>query len=263
MHKSLLITEEDKNRILGLHETATKRQYLSEATEYDYAKGRAEETDKGGSNKIISATKGLGTDIEMLLQGFQEIKNFKETEDQLKRIWSNLSPNMRYSDIQDMLRGEMEGDNIDDIGKIIPILKNLGYSLSYKPFSTGQGMDPKTITITKNTGASNNQKTGATPTPAPEKTNKTQTNSGGYKQYVNDDIVKQIQNILVLKGYNVGKFGVDGKLGPDTANAILKALQNAQIPEEIRAKEEKPEQQQNVGPITPTQQQPNYTKLPS
>ena len=30
MHKSFIITEEDKNRILGMHENATKRQYLGE-----------------------------------------------------------------------------------------------------------------------------------------------------------------------------------------------------------------------------------------
>ena len=33
MHKSFLITEEDRNRILGMHQSATKRQYLSEQKE--------------------------------------------------------------------------------------------------------------------------------------------------------------------------------------------------------------------------------------
>jgi hypothetical protein len=32
MRKSFIITEEDKNRILGMHENATKRQYLMEAS---------------------------------------------------------------------------------------------------------------------------------------------------------------------------------------------------------------------------------------
>jgi hypothetical protein len=35
MHKSFIITEEDKNRILGMHENATKRQYLNEQTSND------------------------------------------------------------------------------------------------------------------------------------------------------------------------------------------------------------------------------------
>ena len=32
MHKSFIITEEDKRRIIGMHLSATKRQYLSEQT---------------------------------------------------------------------------------------------------------------------------------------------------------------------------------------------------------------------------------------
>jgi hypothetical protein len=260
MHKSFIITEEDKNRILGMHEKATKKQYLNEATEKNYSSFLPKEKLLPGVNKIISASRGPGTDEKMLMDGFKEITDYNKTDEQLKRLWSHFSPDMKYSSIVDMLRGEMDYDveSVTFMKNLNSIVSKFGVKFSYDT-NNGIELRPQTITQTTNT-----QTTTTSGTTTPQKTEATQTNSSGYKQYVNDDTVKQIQNILVLKGYNVGKFGVDGKLGSDTANAILKALQNAKIPEEIRAKEEKPEQQQNVGPIAQTQQQqPNYTKLPS
>jgi len=191
------------------------------------------------------------------MDGFKEITDYNKTDEQLKRLWSHLAPDEKYSSIVDMLRGEMDsdGESLTFMNNLNKIVSKFGVKFLYKTRNingTYNELKPETITQTTTTSGTTTPKPTTTPT-----------NSGGYKQYVNDDTVKQIQSILVLKGYNVGKFGVDGKLGSDTANAILKALQNAQIPEEIRAKEEKPEQQKNVGPIAPTQEQPNYTKLPS
>jgi hypothetical protein len=100
-----------------------------------------------GVNKIASATIGNGTNPNMLIRGFQNLKDFEGAQRQLAQIYKSTNDN--YATIQDMLRGEMEGDNNFDVEEIKKALNKIGYSISYKPFSTGSGMDPKTITITK------------------------------------------------------------------------------------------------------------------
>ena len=50
----LIITEEEKNRILGLHESATKNQYLISE----------QASDKSIAGEIYSASYGAGTDEE-------------------------------------------------------------------------------------------------------------------------------------------------------------------------------------------------------
>ena len=147
MHKSFIISEEDKTRILGMHQNATKRQYLNEATETSlYQQSFPKETPLPGVNKIISSTIQLGTDNNLLLKGFQEITNYPKTEEQLKKYWNSASTVYRYDSIQDMLRGEMDkdGESTQVMSKINDTFKKFGIQFTFEKNNDGS-LKPNTI----------------------------------------------------------------------------------------------------------------------
>ena len=218
MHKSFIITEEDKNRILGMHENATKRQYLNEAFMDLVDKKIA----KPGVNKILSATVNWGTDITMLLDGFKDIVSFPEVDAQCIEYWKKSNG---YKNIEDMLRGELESDNLSDIVKMKQILDKKGVSLTWGTSSQGTSdselLDPSTIKIQYKTTT---PKT-TTPKTNTEKTNTEKTNQQNLpipsELSTIEDGVRKFQTWMETnhKGWYPGKKPVDGIFGKYTSNA--------------------------------------------
>lgn len=238
MHKSFIITEEDRNRILGMHENATKRQYLNERQLNDWSNIYIQEPQKGGVNRIISATQGLGTDNDMLLKGFEQISNLEDTENQLQKIWP-FTPLSGYKNIEDMLKGEMEYDNesLNFMNKIKPIISKLGYNLNYK--QDGDQLNNKSITITKGSKPAQQQTTTPTTT-TPNTTQQTYSVPSELKT-IEDGVIKfQTWMETNHKGWYPGKKPIDGKFGYYTnqawsnteyKNEFLKSLNTTSQPQ--------------------------------
>ena len=115
--KQFIINEEEKMRILEMHETATKSLYLSEQqspTKTYVAKVY---------DDIVNAVAGFGTDPSAVVQAVQQIQN----KDDMK-ILLKLFQNKRtgYSSFQDMVNTEFEEDNQKEVDQLRGALNKLG-----------------------------------------------------------------------------------------------------------------------------------------
>jgi hypothetical protein len=147
MKNLFIISEEEKKRILGLHESATKRQYLKEAkVEGDQFKGRTiqfgntENSAKILFNLLISMTKdgrivGARTNVDET-EFVTSVINLIKSPDALNRVNGQLvnimtqigQPNYAgldkiFNDILDYNAGDK-----DDIERLITHLQALGYT---------------------------------------------------------------------------------------------------------------------------------------
>lgn len=122
--KQFIINEEEKMRILEMHETATKSHYLSEqqAPNKSYVVRVYDD--------IVNAVAGPGTDTDAVLEALQQI----QTKEDLKILFK-LFQNKRtgYSSFVDMVNTEYEMDNHQDIENIRGVLNKLGVSTNASP----------------------------------------------------------------------------------------------------------------------------------
>ena len=103
--------------------------------------------------------KGLtGTDEDKLIDGFSKIKN----ANQYQRIEKLYAARGEEKTLQDMLRSELGGDDLDVIKKIKKSLDSVGVSVNYKP---GQGINKNVFnydTLTISTTGNVNKKSSTT-----------------------------------------------------------------------------------------------------
>lgn len=122
MKKLYFLDEEEKNRILNIHEGATKKQYLSEDKVGDYWKTLDPKT----SSKFASINGGAGspgTDEDMIIKGVNLLtKNeFLKLQELFKTIGM-----AGYNSFESMVNGEFEKDNWNYVSQIVKKLQSIG-----------------------------------------------------------------------------------------------------------------------------------------
>ncbi len=115
--KTFIINEEEKTRILEMHETATKSLYLSEQQVPNKSYVVKVYDD------IVNAVAGPGTNEGAVLEALQQIQN-KEDLKILFKLFQNKRTG--YSSFVDMVNTEYEQENYQDVENIIGILNKLG-----------------------------------------------------------------------------------------------------------------------------------------
>lgn len=115
--KTFIINEEEKMRILEMHETATKSLYLSEQSSPNKSYIASV------YNSIVDAVEGFGTDPDAVVRAIEQIQN----KDDMK-ILLKLFQNKRtgYSSFEEMVNNEFEVDNQKDVEKLRTLLNKLG-----------------------------------------------------------------------------------------------------------------------------------------
>lgn len=115
--KTFIINEEEKMRILEMHETATKSLYLSEQSSPNKSYIASV------YNSIVDAVEGFGTNPDAVVRAIEQIQN----KDDMK-ILLKLFQNKRtgYSSFEEMVNNEFEVDNQKDVEKLRTLLNKLG-----------------------------------------------------------------------------------------------------------------------------------------
>ena len=128
MKKLYFLDEEEKNRILNLHESSTKRQYLREATEKGgagYVDPATDTPEAKIAREFYGSASGPGTNEANMLIAIQSITlpaQFWKVNELVK----NLPNNSSKLDIAGVINDEMGRDNLGDVNKIIEALKTAG-----------------------------------------------------------------------------------------------------------------------------------------
>lgn len=142
MKNLFLINEDERNRILNLHETATKNQYLTEQSD------ELTKSAKRIAAKLInSAETWEGTDEEGLVAAMQEIKDGK-----MFNLVNGLIPTYskgmqgpygggKYVSIVDVLNGEFGTDDLSYVEQIYNHLKSIGVTMTYQDDVDSSGND--------------------------------------------------------------------------------------------------------------------------
>ena len=119
--KTFTINEEEKMRILEMHETATKSLYLSEQQSPNKSYVVKVYDD------IVNAVAGPGTNEDAVLEALKQI----QTKEDLKILFK-LFQNKRtgYSSFVDMVNTEYEQENYQDVENIRGVLNKLGVKTS-------------------------------------------------------------------------------------------------------------------------------------
>jgi hypothetical protein len=132
MHKSFLITEEEKNSILGMHENATKKQYLMEASTTGCTQGHCDD--------------GQGTFI--FDDGTKYVGQFKGGYENGKGTYINKNGYMWSGEFKD---GDPVGKTWDELDNTIQttsyqyttrdVIKNIQNKLTLKGFPVGNKLE--------------------------------------------------------------------------------------------------------------------------
>jgi hypothetical protein len=119
--KTFIINEEEKMRILEMHETATKSLYLSEQQSPNKSYVVKVYDD------IVNSVAGPGTNEDAVLEALKQI----QTKEDLKILFK-LFQNKRtgYSSFVDMVNTEYEQENYQDVENIRGVLNKLGVKTS-------------------------------------------------------------------------------------------------------------------------------------
>jgi hypothetical protein len=126
MKKLYFLDEEEKNRILNLHESATKKQYLSEATEKGgaaYVDPATDTPDAKIARTFYQSAAGPGTNEANMLTALQSIKSAAQFW-KVNELVKNLPSNSGKLDIAGVINDEMGRDNLEDVKKITDSLKS-------------------------------------------------------------------------------------------------------------------------------------------
>jgi hypothetical protein len=119
--KTFIINEEEKTRILEMHETATKSLYLSEQQTPNKSYVVKVYDD------IVNAVDGPGTNEDDVLKALQQIQN-KEDLKILLKLFQNRRTG--YPSFVDMVNTEYETENYQDVEKIKGVLNKLGFKVN-------------------------------------------------------------------------------------------------------------------------------------
>jgi hypothetical protein len=133
MKKLYFLDDEEKNRILNLHESATKKQYLSEATEKGgaaYVDPATDTPDAKIARAFYQSAAGPGTNEANMLTALQSIKSAAQFW-KVNELVKNLSSNSGKLDIAGVINDEMGRDNLEDVKKITEALKVIGITATY------------------------------------------------------------------------------------------------------------------------------------
>lgn len=126
MKKLYFLDEEEKNRVLSLHESATKKQYLSEATEKGgaaYVDPATDTPEAKIAREFYQSAVGPGTNEANMLTAIQSIKSAVQFW-QVNELVKNLPSNSGKLDIAGVINDEMGRDNLEDVKKITDSLKS-------------------------------------------------------------------------------------------------------------------------------------------
>ena len=131
MKKLYFLDEEEKNRILNIHEGATKRQYLMETPLTDFTSKLPDETSKKFT-AMNNSWQGGGTREGDMLNALKTFtaKDFNLYNQYLK-LHKNSSDPFEYSSFQEIINGEMGKDNLQDVINITNQLKTIGVNATY------------------------------------------------------------------------------------------------------------------------------------
>jgi hypothetical protein len=119
--EQFIINEEEKTRILEMHETATKSLYLSEQQTPNKSYVVKVYDD------IVNAVDGPGTNEDDVLKALQQIQN-KEDLKILLKLFQNRRTG--YPSFVDMVNTEYETENYQDVEKIKGVLNKLGVKVN-------------------------------------------------------------------------------------------------------------------------------------
>ena len=119
--KQFIINEEEKMRILEMHETATKSLYLSEQQSPNKSYVAKVYDD------IVNAVAGPGTNEDSVLEALQQIQNKEDLKILLKLFQNGRTG---YPSFVDMVNNEYETENYQDVEKIKGILNKLGVKVT-------------------------------------------------------------------------------------------------------------------------------------
>jgi hypothetical protein len=124
MKKLYFLNEEEKQRILNIHESATSRQYLGEQNTNSPVVTKAYE-------EILKGFNGPGTDADMIINGLKNLTTNEFWE--LNQMFATKKP-LGFASFQDMINSEFEyteyqmTTNSNDVYEIRKKLKELGIS---------------------------------------------------------------------------------------------------------------------------------------
>jgi len=122
MKKLYFLDEEEKNRVLSLHESATKKQYLGENRVDDYW-NTLDKTTRDKFASINGGASGPGTDEDMILKGVNSLTNADFVK--LQNLFKTVGM-AGYNSFESMVNGEFDKDNWDYVSQIINKLKSIG-----------------------------------------------------------------------------------------------------------------------------------------
>lgn len=125
------LNEEEKNRILNLYESDSKKQYLMETPLTDFYNKLPDETSKKFTS-MNNSWQGPGTREGDMLNA---LKTFTANDfnlyNQYLKLHKNSSDPFEYSSFQEIINGEMGKDNLQDVINITNQLKTMGINAEY------------------------------------------------------------------------------------------------------------------------------------
>jgi hypothetical protein len=127
MKKLYFLDEEEKNRILNIHEGATKRQYLlKEDALSDFEANLPKET-KDKFTKMRLSWEGPATNEQGIVDA---LNTFTAAEYNLYNQYLALKKPEGVTTFEGMINAEMGKDDMDNITKVVDALKKLGVTAS-------------------------------------------------------------------------------------------------------------------------------------
>lgn len=128
MNKLFEISSEEKNRILSIHESVAKKQYLNEDAISDF-EAKLPQSTKDKFFKMKLAWEGSGTNE----QGIVDVLNtFTGAEYNLYNQYLALKKPEGVTQFAGIINAEMGYDNIDEVKKIVDALKRFGLTGTYQ-----------------------------------------------------------------------------------------------------------------------------------
>jgi hypothetical protein len=128
MGKLYFLDEEEKSRVLSLHESAAKRQYLKEDAIKDFEAKIPQET-KYKFNKMDNGWQAAGTNVQKIVDA---LNSFTATEYTLYNNYLALKKPEGVTGLTGIINKEMEYDNLEDVKKVADALKRLGLTGTYE-----------------------------------------------------------------------------------------------------------------------------------
>lgn len=127
LHK---IDSEEKNRILSLHESATKKDYFSTGKKPLFEQSEGDNS-TSIATQIYNASKGFGTDESSFLDAVKDIKTKEEfyKVDELLKASNYGTPQQGFAFF---VKDEMGVEDADTVESIVRHLRGIGVNAEYK-----------------------------------------------------------------------------------------------------------------------------------